>query len=91
MASVKEILASGKEANNQAVQLGTAGKTKEASSIYATSTAPAAQKAIQACDQLVKFYEQAVGASFESARRRITKLLRFSSQWDFSRSVSPLP
>ena len=75
MASIKEILASGKEANNQAVKLGMAGKTDEASSIYATSTALAAQRTIEACDQLVKFYEQAVGGSFENAQASYHKTL----------------
>jgi methyl-accepting chemotaxis protein len=75
MTAIKDILASGKEANNQAVQLGMAGKTEEASAIYVNSTAPAVQRANQACDQLVKFYEDGVGASYGNAQTSYHKTL----------------
>ncbi len=68
MTAIKDILASGKDANNQAVQLGMAGKTGEASAIYANSTAPAVQRANQACDDLVKFYEKGVDDSYGNAQ-----------------------
>ncbi len=75
MAAIKDLLASGKGVNNQVVQLGMAGKTEGASSLYTTSTALTVQRLNQACDQLVKFYEDGVGMTFGNAQTSYHKTL----------------
>ena len=73
--AIKEILVSEKVAHSRAVQFAMAGKTEEASSSYMTFTAPAVQRANRACDRLVKFYEERVGASSGNAQTPYRKTL----------------
>jgi methyl-accepting chemotaxis protein len=68
IASVKQALAGGKQANNEAVRLGMEGKTEEATSLFLATAATAGQKSKQACDDLVKLYEGSVGRSFETVQ-----------------------
>ncbi len=68
LTSIEEALASGKETNNQAIDLGKAGKTEEAVTLYMGKATPGIEKAVEQCEELYKFYEKGVDASLGNVR-----------------------
>ncbi len=68
IAKLKESLASGKAANNKALELAAAGKMDEATTIYMTQTRAITAKLTEAAEQMVNHHKRSIMAGYEKAQ-----------------------
>ncbi len=68
LATLKEAVAKGKDANNEAIELGMAGKTMEAGQKYGRLTDTTASY-LEAADNIVRYEEQRIKVRYDEAQR----------------------
>ena len=55
---IKDIMASGRNANNKAMELSESGKTKEATALFVSDTLPLVTKVLEGCDGFIKYQQK---------------------------------